>query len=70
MSIYDAPQEFVGDAFKQGRLSDVTKDGTFPYPDAVNMRRVQGISPIAITAIPFTLASLQGTVNVPHGSRY
>jgi len=68
-SQYEAPL-VMGDALAEGGISDVTRKGTFQYPETVNMRRVTGISAISITAIPFRLASNQSLkANTKHVSR-
>lgn len=57
------PKWRQGDALRETGLADVTnRNGTFPYPEAVSMRRVQGLSAIGMTAIPFRLSTAEKPV--------
>jgi len=46
-------QPVEGDAFVESGLSAVTGKGTFPYPEAVNLRRTPGLSGTQISMLPF-----------------
>jgi len=60
----------TGDAFNEGGLSDVTGDGTFQYPEAVNLRRTPGISAIGMSMLPFRISWQAMHVGVPKKQAY
>ena len=60
---YIMPDPYIGDALAEQGISDITDKGTFQYPEAVNMRRITGISAVAMTALPFKMSMSRLTVH-------
>jgi len=64
---YKEPEN--GDALAEHGLSDITHGGTFPYPEAVNMRRTPSLSGLQISRIPFRLSTSTVHQSLPEARR-